>query len=532
MLALSIYNDLIKANIHKNVALISCLLLSSCSTMVDKDLTSKEIKKELEKSDNHHISLEKKRLEKKQINIKMPKVDITELLKETSVLDKKFTINVRNIPVKSIIYSLAKDGGIQLDLHPIKNKRITLMLKDVPLRYVLDKVSEQAGLIYFYKQGVLTIKDDVPTWSSFKVDYVNISFKSSGSASLNMSIGSNSVPGSQLSSGGKNSSDINVTSEQDFWKQIETDVSNLVGNKEEGKNIIINKEAGVISVFANSRIKKQVEKYLKTILRRLLKQVLIEATVVEVELNKEFKAGIDWSKLQVTNGSQNQLSTSYPFHIVSDPVKNTIANNFNFDFGISFLQRFGKTKVLSTPKIMAINNQTAMLKVVDNKVYFTIEVQSDSNANTTTTTYQTTVHTVPVGFMMTLTPFVGDNEDILLYVRPTLSRILGYEDDPNPSLASAGVRSRIPIIQEREISSTLKLKDGQIAILGGLMQSEKIGDDSSLPGVGEISGLGELFHHYDNSREKTELVIFIRPKIVTNPSVETDLKMFKSQLSN
>lgn len=492
---------------------------------------SEGVKQELERSKGHgHITLPTRKSTEAKPQLVLPKFNPAAIIQSPSLLDRQFSVAVRRVPVRTILYSLAKDAGIQLDLHPIPNRRVTLVLRQVPLRVILDKLSRQAGIAYEYKNGVLTIFKDEPVWKSYQIDYVNIAKKVQGSVSLNMSVGNAVVGEGGSTSQGNNQTSITVSSEQDFWTEIEKGILALVGNKNDAAQpgttpaagvqpVVMNREAGLISVYA-PRSKQQVVKlYLDEVLKRAKQQVLIEATVVEVELSDKFQSGIDWAALQVTNGDRGQLTTTYPFHIVSDPLKNNFAQKFNFDFGIKFLQQFGKAKVLSTPKIMAINNQTAILKVVDNQVYFTTEVNSSSNDTTTTTTFETQVHTVPVGFMMTLTPFVNDGNEITLYVRPTLSRILGYVKDPHPDLARAGVESLVPIIQEREVSSTLKLKDKQIAIIGGLMQDESKGNDDSLPGFGAIPGAGHLFTSYDKDKKKTELVIFIRPVIVRNPSI-------------
>lgn len=492
---------------------------------------SEGVKQALERSKGDgHITLSDRKSGQTKPQLVLPKFNPAAIIQSPSPLDRQFSVAVRRVPVRTILYSLAKDAGVQLDLHPIPNRRVTLVLRQVPLRVILDKLSRQAGIAYEYKNGVLTILKDEPVWKSYQIDYVNIAKKVQGSVSLNMSVGNAVVAEGSSTSQGNNQTSIAVSSEQDFWTEIEKGILALVGNKIDTAQpsaapaggvqpVVLNREAGLISVYA-PRSKQQVVKlYLDEVLKRAKQQVLIEATVVEVELSDKFQSGIDWAALQVTNGDRGQLTTTYPFHFVSDPLKNNFAQNFNFDFGIKFLQRFGKAKVLSTPKIMAINNQTAILKVVDNQVYFTTEVNSSSNDTTTTTTFETQVHTVPVGFMMTLTPFVNDGDEITLYVRPTLSRILGYVKDPHPDLARAGVESLVPIIQEREVSSTLKLKDKQIAIIGGLMQDESKGNDDSLPGLGAIPGAGHLFTSYDKDKKKTELVIFIRPVIVRNPSI-------------
>lgn len=520
---------------------LSCVLMSmaGCSTWSNKSVSPERIKKEL-KQTSPHIGAPGQITSGQSAGSKMtlvkPKGVAPLVQYRKSVLDRKFTVVVRRVPVRSILYSLAKDAGVQLDLHRIHNQRVTLMLKNVPLRVILDKLAEQADLYYVFSNGVLTVRNDSPVWQTYKVDYVNIAKKSQGTISLNMSVGkvaSGSNSGAQ--GPGSNKTEVTVESEQDFWKELANGIATIMGEKiasgSKGtvayRNIVINKEAGTVSVYAKHRQHKFIRSFIDEVEHRSKKQVLIEATVVEVELSDKYKAGIDWSNWSLRNGNITAQASDGLIQLVADE---KASFSFNLGIGLNFLRKFGKAKVLSTPKIMAINNQSALLKVVDNEVYFTVDVNISQNTNTSLTTYQTEVHTVPVGFMMTLTPFVGDDGEITLYVRPTLSRILGYAKDPNPALAQAGVESRIPIVQEREVSSTLRLKDGQVAIIGGLMQDTRQGTTQQLPGLGEPELVGDLFRHYDNDIEKTELVIFIRPHIIENPSLNGDLKAFLPQL--
>jgi general secretion pathway protein D len=230
--------------------------------------------------------------------------------------------------------------------------------------------------------------------------------------------------------------------------------------------------------------------------------------VVEVVLNDQYQAGIDWSKFGGLSFTSEAM-----FAGVDGPS--------NILDQLSFLKTFGDSKVLSSPKIMAINNQTALLKVVENLVYFTVDV---TRALATTVnpdpvaTYETEVHTVPVGFTMSVTPFVSEDGNITLNVRPTISRRTGWADDPNPNLGDTP--SQIPIIQEKEMSSVLKLKDRQTAIIGGLIEDTNDQSRIGLPWLSDIPVLGDLFSQRDDQTKKSELVIFIRPIIIKNPDID------------
>jgi general secretion pathway protein D len=186
--------------------------------------------------------------------------------------------------------------------------------------------------------------------------------------------------------------------------------------------------------------------------------------------------------------------------------------------------------VLSSPSISVLNNQTAVLKVVDNLVYFTIQAQTTVSQTSSLTTFTTNLNSVPVGFIMSVVPQISESEMVLLNLRPTVSRKVGDVADPNPSLAAAGVISLIPVIQTREIESVLRVQSGQIAVLGGLMQDSVSKTEDMIPGIREIPGIGQLLEQRKDLNLKTELVIFLRTTVIGDPSVEGNYRGFRSLL--
>ena len=277
-----------------------------------------------------------------------------------------------------------------------------------------------------------------------------------------------------------------------------------------------------------------MQHYIDLVLSSAKRQVLIEATIAEVRLSDEFQAGIDWNAVSSSgNTTLNQSLTGA--NLGTAPFFSATFNNSgslgSLTGSVRMLEAFGKVKVLSTPKVMAINNQTAILKVVDNRVYFSVGVDSttDSNSNTTKT-FTTEIHTVPVGIVMQVTPYVSANDEITLNVRPTISRIINFVEDPNPELAREGVISEVPEIQVREVESILKVNSGDVAVIGGLMQDTVDESDKTVPLLAAIPIIGQLFNYSNDSHTKTELVIFIRPKVIRRADINSDLAGFKSHL--
>jgi MSHA biogenesis protein MshL len=207
--------------------------------------------------------------------------------------------------------------------------------------------------------------------------------------------------------------------------------------------------------------------------------------------------------------------------------------SLNFNFALKLLESFGDVRVLSSPKISVLNNQTAVLKVVDNLVYFTIQAQTQNTGATNQpllTTFTTTVNSVPVGFIMNLVPQISDADTVVLNLRPTISRKIGDVADPNPSLAAANVVSLIPVIQTREFESVLRVQSGQVAVLGGLMQDATSNVEDTIPGIYRIPGLGQLLSQRKDLTQKTELVVFLRPVVVRDASLDGDYSAYRTLL--
>jgi general secretion pathway protein D len=177
-----------------------------------------------------------------------------------------------------------------------------------------------------------------------------------------------------------------------------------------------------------------------------------------------------------------------------------------------------------------VNNQTAMLRVVENYVYFTIKADTTSNQTTTTTTYTTTPNTIPVGLSMSITPQISDHDTVLLNVRPSITRFIKMVDDPNPTLKLAGVVSQIPQTQTREMESVIKINNDQVAVMGGLMEDEISKTTSGIPWLMDIPILGNLFKNISDTTRKTELVIFLHPVVIKNPSIDGDYSEFRDNL--
>lgn len=275
-------------------------------------------------------------------------------------------------------------------------------------------------------------------------------------------------------------------------------------------SVIINQETGVISVRATKKQHQKISDFIEQVFNSAKRQVLIEATIIEVILNDNYQQGIDWKKITGLG----------VFSFIGNPLNNntinlSYTNDSDKTILVNFLETFGETKVLSSPHLAVLNNQTAMLKVVENYVYFNVKADTISTANVgTTTSYTSTPQTVSVGVVMSVTPQISKDNIVMLNVRPTITQIAYTVADPNPDLQKNGIQNLLPVIDTREIESVLRIKSGQTAILGGLMKDEVDLKRSSVPILGNIPILGEVFNNFNHSKKKSELIILLRPLVI------------------
>jgi MSHA biogenesis protein MshL len=459
-----------------------------------------------------------------------------------------YTVVAQDVPIRDLLFSMARDAGINIDVHPDVDGRISINAIEQTLPQILERMSRQADIRWSMdNSGNMVVEPDVAYWRNYQVDYVNVARSATTAADVSTAIVSG-VGEEGAESGGNNNSTTSLTqtTANNFWTTLSTNLSNLLGESATGgatvgSSVVANPESGVFSIRATSRQHDQIANFLDSVQKRSLYQVLIEATVVEVNLNDSYQAGVDWASLSSSSGGISFAQNVTPPDLNNpDGIPTNIltinrsSNPGEIAATIALLSRFGDLRVLSSPKIMTLNNQTALLRVVDNTVYFTVDVQPGippSGVSVgTPPVYTTTVHTVPVGFVMTVTPQVGQDDQITLNVRPTISRIVRFVNDPSPALIENEIVNQIPEVQVREMESILKVSSGQVAVLGGLMQDSLNTDIDGLPYLSRLPGIGGLFSYTDETASKTELIIFIRPVVIKQASLDGDLEAYRSYL--
>ena len=308
---------------------------------------------------------------------------------------------------------------------------------------------------------------------------------------------------------------------------VEDEFNNGLGNEEDpfAARFSINRQAGIVSVFAPKRLHDKVADYMNALKRSVTSQVLIEAKVLEVALDDEFSAGIDWS-LDVFGGNGligfgPQTAGGLVRGVLG--TNNNVASNADLNFNkgdfngaIDALSRFGTVRALASPRLTVLNNQSAALNVAENVVYF--EIDSDvttGDAGAAVQSLDTEARTVPEGVLINVQPAIDlDTQKISMAVRPTITRITGFTNDPNPALATAGVTSPVPNVNVQEFDSIIQMNSGQAVVMGGLIQDRVTSTRNAMPVLGEVPVMGSLFRNQIDQVEKTELVVFLKATIV------------------
>jgi general secretion pathway protein D len=509
-----------------------------------------------------------------------------------TVRPETYSVVVNQVNVRELLFALARDARVNVDIHPGITGSVTLNAIDQTLPQLLNRISKQVDMRYELDGPNLVLMPDSPYLRIYKIDYVNMQRSTTGQVSVagNIAGGSSASGGASGGGGGggnsgSNTSSVSVRNESSnkFWETLVKNIEEILRETDkilpggpsptpaaptqapagaapgaapappaagpsitfrEAASVIANPEAGILTLRATARQHEKIQEFLDYVLLNARRQVLIEATVVEVQLNNNYQQGINWEIFNRPGTAPGITGGMFPTpgSLAGTPTGSILTLRYNsttFALTIRLLEQFGAVRVVSSPRVSVINNQTAILKVVDNLVYFTISAQQSQGVQgSTLATFTTTPNSVAVGFVMNVTPQISGNDVILLNVKPTISKVLSFVNDPNPALANpcgAGVTictvspivSQIPQIQTRELESVIKVANGDVAVMGGLIQDSVNNAEDTIPGVNRVPILGDVFSNKNMQNSKTELVVFLRPVVIKDASLDGDYRGYR-----
>jgi general secretion pathway protein D len=471
-----------------------------------------------------------------------------------------YSVVVSSVSAQDLLFALARDARLNIDIHPGISGNVTLNAVEQTLPQLLERISRQVSMRYELNGANLLVLPDTPFLRAYKVDFVSASRNVKMQSQTNTQFGGAGAAGGAAGAGTGSSATVDVASNSQVWDTLVQNIKEILGEASGAPakpaagasagatDVIGNRESGVLYVRADSRQHARVQEFLDSVLSNVRRQVLVEATVAEVQLSNEYQRGIDWQRLRTgaaTTGRPafgtgqsgvefNQISAGTPANVSTTAfVLGGAITSQNLSIAIKLLESFGDVRVLSSPKISVLNNQTALLRVTRDIVYFTITPSTQpitiagSGSGTIQQSFTTTPNIAAEGFMMSVLPQISEAEAIVLNVRPTIRRRVADATDPNPALTTPNL---IPVFETREFDSMLRIQSGETAVLGGLMQDSVENVEDTIPGLNRIPFFGKLFAQERKVSRKTELVIFLRATVIRDASLDGDYASFRNLL--
>lgn len=487
----------------------------------------------------------------------LPPIDIN--VPGTTGIDTepRFDLKVNRAAARTFFMGLVQGTPYNMVVHPKVKGQITLDLKSLTILEILQTVRDVYGYDYEETSSGFQIFPNTMRTRIFKMDYLDV--VRTGNSEMRVSSGqvtdsnnsssSDTTSNSSSSGGSTSGAQVSTSSSSDFWKQLSQSVNSIVGT-ESGRKVVVNKHSGVIVVHAMPSELRAVDKYLTATQSIIQRQVIIEAKIIEVELSDGFQSGINWSSIGRSARENSSLTLSQTgggsviggtgsiidgntgslnpesYSAVNGSATSAFGGVFSlalklgnsFTSFLELLQTQGDVHVLSSPQVSTINNQKAVIKVGQDEFFIT-DVDSSTNTGTGTSTTQSNVELTPFfsGVALDVIPQISEDGNITLHIHPTVSTVI--EKVKQISLNNTSNLS-VPLALSsiRESDTIIRARDGQVVIIGGLMQNSTKNEEAGVPLLGDIPLIGGLFRHNRKAYKKSELVILLRPIIVKDDS--------------
>lgn len=440
------------------------------------------------------------------------------------------------VSLKTVLIELGNHVGVSIALGPDSfTQGITYKAHKLPFIEVIKDLCRLTHHRFQIQGKRILIEPDIPYLATYSLQFLSQKRKSDNRMAVSSDIFS-PLDDKKQADNGSNS----VLSEStliDFWTELEQNLKMILGSETKGPPLYtLHKQGGLIIVLGTATQHKEICAYLRKLKEATSAQVIIEAKIIEVTLDNAYKTGINWHHIGQGLKIAAPLGSLSPAQLLNDVFTFTVDIG-SFASILNLVKKFGTVRTLSNPRLTVMNNQPAMLKVATNEVFFHLEFERffQAEGKPDVENISSQAMTVPIGLVMIVQPSVNlETEEITMTLRPTISRVHKEVEDPAVSIKSNQlVKSTVPVVQVRELDSVLKIKSGQILVMGGLMEDRSSSTTSGIPGVDSVPLLGDVVRGKDDERKVTELVIFLTAQIVedTDP-VEADKNLYNTYIED
>jgi MSHA biogenesis protein MshL len=412
-----------------------------------------------------------------------------------------YSFRAQELPIVDALALFARSNHLNIVAGPEITGSVTIDFHDLPLERAMSALLEAHG--YYWEELGSLIKVKQFKTQSHNIDYIRLIRGGTGQNRAQMSSGSSSGGGSSETG----QIEVNQQDEIKFWEELEKQIQTLMSK--DGR-LVINRLSGTIQISDWYKRVDEIDAFLKNVHQALYRQVEIEVRIYEVNLNDNYSLGIDWNKINF-DGTSGNIALA---NIITAPFGGFIAKaatttisfaDGSFDGVLKALQEQGEIKVISQPRVVTLNNQPALIKVATDQPFFTSTISQGAAGSPNIVTEQ--ARSVTVGLVLSVTPQISEDGWIMLDVTPIISRLRAIETSPQETATA-------PVLDIKQSSGLVRLKNGEMVIIGGLIQEESSETERKVPLLGDIPWLGRLFKGTYTVKTKSELVIFMSPKIV------------------
>ncbi len=465
--------------------------------------------------------------------------------------EPRFDLIVNNALAREVFLAMVTDTRYSMLMHPEVAGTLSVTLRGVTIREALEAIRDVYGYDFKIDGRRITVFPPTLQTRIFSVNYLNA--KREGKSEIRVNSGATSAPGQSTAavqpgapSGSNQSqqkafenSSLLTSSTTDFWSELAAVVRGIVGSGT-GRNVVVSPQSGIVAVRAMPDELRQVDAFLKAARMSVERQVMLEAKIVEVQLRDGFQSGVDWTLLRgrgtVSVGSTNP-NTGFPTATLPEQPQLQDATGFpargsglfglvfsqrNFEGVLSFLETQGNVQILSSPRVAALNNQKAVLKVGTDEYFVTGVNGGTITQGTTTTGATTTLPTLTLssffsGIALDVMPQIDQGDTITLHVHPSVSSVSEVVKTVDLGGSIGTIRLPLPANSTNETDTMVRVTDGNIVAIGGLMQLKSQSTKSGLPGSTSVPLLSNLLGNQQQAGSKREIVVLIKPTIIRSP---------------